>query len=62
LIVSPEPEPLAGAIRTLISDREVYRKFQGGTKAVAAELGWDRLSEQMEGYYAKALGSRNGHN
>ena len=62
LIVSPEPEPLAGAIRTLLSDRAVYRKFQDGAMAVAAELGWDRLSEQMEKYYAKALGSRNGHN
>jgi glycosyltransferase involved in cell wall biosynthesis len=62
LIVSPEPEPLSGAIRSLLSDRDAYRKFQDGARAVAAELGWDRLSEQMEGYYFKALGSSNGHN
>ena len=62
LIVSPEPEPLSGAIRSLISDRGAYRKFRDGARAVAAELGWDRLSEQMETYYARALGSSNGHN
>lgn len=60
LVISPEREPLAAAITTLISDRPMYEKFQDGCRAAAAELGWERLSEQMEGYYSKVLGSRNG--
>jgi glycosyltransferase involved in cell wall biosynthesis len=62
LVVAPEQEPLVAAISTMISNPVLYRKFQEGCRTAAAELGWDRLSEQMEGYYAKALGSRNGHN
>jgi glycosyltransferase involved in cell wall biosynthesis len=62
LVIAPEREPLAAAIRALISDRALYRSLQEGCPAVAAQLGWDRLSEQMEGYYTRALGSKNGHN
>jgi glycosyltransferase involved in cell wall biosynthesis len=61
-VIVPEREPLAAAIRALISDRSLYRNLQQGCPAVAAQLGWDRLSEQMEGYYARALRSKNGHN
>jgi glycosyltransferase involved in cell wall biosynthesis len=60
LVIPQEKDPLAAGIRRLISDQDIYRKFQEGARAVAAELSWDRLSEQMETYYAKALGSRNG--
>jgi glycosyltransferase involved in cell wall biosynthesis len=62
LVIAPEREPLAQAIRALISDRALYRSLQEGCPAVAAQLGWDRLSEQMEGYYTRALGSKNGRN
>ena len=62
LIISPEQKPLAAAIGKLIADDGMYKKFQEGCRTVAAELGWDRLSEQMEEYYTKALGSRNGNN
>ncbi len=61
LIISSEQGPLAAAIGRLISDEAMYKKFQEGCRAVALELGWDRLSEQMEEYYAKAMGSRNGN-
>ena len=60
LVISPEREALTAAIATLISDRTTYQRFQAGCRAAAAELGWERLSEQMEGYYSKVLGSRNG--
>jgi glycosyltransferase involved in cell wall biosynthesis len=62
LVIAPEKEPLTAAIRTLISDRSLYRRLQQGCPDVAAQLGWDRLAEQMETYYARALGSRNGNN
>lgn len=60
LVISPEQQALAAAIATLISDRAMYGSFQEGCRLAAAELGWDRLSEQMERYYSEALGSRNG--
>ncbi len=62
LVIAPEPEPLAAAIRALTSDRSLYHKLQAGCPDVAAQLAWDRLAEQMEGHYARALGSKNGHN
>jgi glycosyltransferase involved in cell wall biosynthesis len=60
LVIPPEQEALTRAIATLTSDRTMYKRFQEGCRTAAAELGWDRLSEQMEGYYSKVLGSRNG--
>jgi glycosyltransferase involved in cell wall biosynthesis len=62
LVIAPEQQPLATAIRALLTDRALYQKLQAGCPGVAAELGWDRLTEQMEGYYARALESKNGHN
>lgn len=62
LVIAPEREPLAAAIRVLLADRALYQKLQAGCPDVAAQLSWDRLTEQMEGYYLRALGSKNGHN
>ena len=62
LVIAPEQQALAGAIRSLVSDRSLYQKLQAGCPGVAAQLGWDRLTEQMEGYYSHALESKNGRN
>ena len=62
LVIAPEQQALAAAIRSLLTDRSLYQKLQAGCPGVAAQLGWDRLTEQMEGYYARALESRNGRN
>jgi glycosyltransferase involved in cell wall biosynthesis len=62
LVIEPEQRPLANAIRSLISDRSLYLKLRDGCPGVAAQLGWDRLTEQMDGYYTRALESRNGRN
>jgi glycosyltransferase involved in cell wall biosynthesis len=62
LVIPREPGALTAAIRKLISDRTLYKEFQEGGRAISARLGWDRLSEQMENYYAKAMASRNGNN
>jgi glycosyltransferase involved in cell wall biosynthesis len=61
LVIVREPEALTAAIRKLISDQPLYQKFREGCPAVTAQLGWDHLSEQMEGYYAAALASTNGN-
>ena len=34
--------------------------MKAGCKEVAAQLSWDRLTEQMEGCYTGVLKSRNG--
>lgn len=62
LVIAPEQQPLAAAIHSLLTDRSLYQKLQAGCPGVAAQLGWDRLTEQMEGYYARALESKNGSN
>jgi glycosyltransferase involved in cell wall biosynthesis len=60
LVILPEKEQLAGAIRKLLSDETLYARFEAGCRAVRAELSWDRLTEQMEGYYAEVLAGSNG--
>jgi glycosyltransferase involved in cell wall biosynthesis len=62
LVIPVETAALTKAIETLLTDRVLYQKFQQGCRAVAAELGWDRLSAQQESYYAQAMGSKNGNN
>jgi glycosyltransferase involved in cell wall biosynthesis len=62
LVIAPEQQALAAAIHSLLSDRSLYQKLQAGCPGVAAKLGWDRLTEQMEGYYRRALESKNDRN
>jgi glycosyltransferase involved in cell wall biosynthesis len=62
LVIAPDQQALADAISALLSDSSLYQRLQAGCPGVAAQLGWDRLTEQMEGYYARALESSNGHN
>jgi glycosyltransferase involved in cell wall biosynthesis len=61
LVVAPEKAALAKALRDLISDSELYAKLKAGCSEVAAELGWDRLTAQMEGYYEEVLSGANGN-
>lgn len=60
LVIAPEKQALIAALRTLISDERLYAKLKAGCNEVAAELGWDRLTEQMEGNYTKVLGHSRG--
>lgn len=62
LVIARSSETLAAAIARLISDRTLYRELQEGCRFVTAQLGWDHLSAQMEGYYAIAMASNNGNN
>jgi glycosyltransferase involved in cell wall biosynthesis len=55
LVIAPEKQPLVAALRKLISDPALYAKLKAGCSEVAAELGWDRLTEQMEGHYTRVL-------
>jgi glycosyltransferase involved in cell wall biosynthesis len=60
LVVAPEKQALAAALRKLISDPGLYAKLKAGCGEVAAQLSWDRLTKQMEGHYAQLLNAPNG--
>ena len=60
LVIAPEQEALAEALRMLICDKDLYARLKEGCRRVADQLSWDRLAEQMEAYYAAALAETNG--
>jgi glycosyltransferase involved in cell wall biosynthesis len=55
LVIAPEKEALAEALRSLIHDTTLYARFKEGCWRVADQLSWNRLTEQMEGYYDDVL-------
>jgi glycosyltransferase involved in cell wall biosynthesis len=59
LIVAPEKEALAGALRKLLQDKPLYQYLKQGCLSAAAQLRWDRLAEQMECHYSAALAEGN---
>jgi glycosyltransferase involved in cell wall biosynthesis len=59
LVIAPEKEALAEALRRLIGDKDLYARLKEGCRRVADQLSWDHLTEQMEGYYAAALAETN---
>jgi glycosyltransferase involved in cell wall biosynthesis len=58
LVIAPDKEELADALKRLIYDRALHERLKAGCPGVVDELSWDRLTVQMEGYYAEALLSR----
>jgi len=60
LVIAPEREALAEALRKLIGDKALYARLKEGCRRVADQLSWERLTEQMEGYYTQALAKSNG--
>jgi len=61
LVIAPEKEALAAAIRRLIDDNSLYEKFQAGCREVAGQLSWDRLTTEMAGHYEKVCAGTNGN-
>ncbi|HEX4001827.1 MAG TPA: glycosyltransferase [Candidatus Acidoferrales bacterium] len=57
LVITSTKEELADALHRLIYDRKLYERLKAGCRGVVDELSWDKLTEQMEGYYADALAS-----
>ncbi len=55
LVISPQRDALADALRTLIEDQALYARLKEGCRRVARQLAWDQLTEQMEGYYVRAM-------
>jgi glycosyltransferase involved in cell wall biosynthesis len=60
LVIAREKEALAAALRKLLDDKALYARLKEGGRRIAGQLSWDRLTEQMEGYYAEALAKGNG--
>lgn len=55
LVIAPDKQDLADALNRLIYDEGLYRRLKAGCLGVIGELSWDKLTEQMEGYYAEAV-------
>jgi glycosyltransferase involved in cell wall biosynthesis len=55
LVVAPAVAPLAEALRTLLTDRALYAKFQEGCRAATEEMSWSRLAAKMSGYYEEVI-------
>jgi len=59
LVVSPDKNSLAAALRRLIDNESLYEQMKEGCKEVASQLNWDRLTLKMERYYNDVLESNN---
>jgi glycosyltransferase involved in cell wall biosynthesis len=59
LVIAPERDALIEAIGSLIHDKALYARFKGGCRRVVDQLSWNRLTEQMEGYYDDVLAETN---
>jgi glycosyltransferase involved in cell wall biosynthesis len=60
LVIPADRQALTDALRKMLGDTILYARFKEGCSRVAGQLSWDRLTEQMEGYYAKVLAETNG--
>jgi glycosyltransferase involved in cell wall biosynthesis len=56
IVIPPQEDALAAALHRFLTDEAFYLKCRAGCREVVKELGWDRLSGQMEGFYRRALG------
>ncbi len=59
LVVPVAVAPLAEALRTLLTDRALYAKFQEGCRAATQEMSWSSLAAKMSGYYEQVLAARD---
>ena len=60
LVIPPEKQALSDALRKMLSDKILYARFKTGCSRMSDRLSWDRLTEQMEDYYAKVLADNHG--
>jgi len=60
LVVRPEKEQLATALRLLFDDKLLYAHLKRGCREITVQLSWDHLTEQMECYYKGILAQDNG--
>jgi glycosyltransferase involved in cell wall biosynthesis len=55
LVIPAEKASLVRALRQMLSDGDLYHRFQKGCGDVIQQLGWDRLAEEMEQHYVQVL-------
>jgi glycosyltransferase involved in cell wall biosynthesis len=58
LVVAPAVAPLTEALGKLLTDRELYTKFQQGCRSATEEMSWGSLAEKMGGYYEEVLAAK----
>jgi glycosyltransferase involved in cell wall biosynthesis len=59
LVIAPNKKELAEALRKLISDKILYARLKEGCLEVVGHLSWERLTEQMESYYAAVVATEH---
>jgi glycosyltransferase involved in cell wall biosynthesis len=62
LVIRPAKAELVKALHDMLSDSHLYARLKQGCRAVAAELDWSQLTEQMECHYMRALNHVGGQN
>lgn len=62
LVIRPGKAELVKALHDMLSDSHLYARLKQGCRAVAAELDWSQLTEQMERHYMRALNHVGGQN
>lgn len=60
LVINPEKEQLAAALRLLFDDKLLYARLKQGCREITLQLSWDHLTEQMECYYKGVLAQNSG--
>jgi len=60
LVIDPDKEALAEAIRSLVRDKALCARLKQGCRWVTEQLSWSRLTEQMESHYTNAMATGNG--
>jgi len=60
LVIAPEKDSLAVALRQMLFDRAIYGRLKEGCRQVAEQLSWSRVTEQMESHYVNAMATSNG--
>jgi glycosyltransferase involved in cell wall biosynthesis len=60
LVIAPGKVALVTALHGLLDDDALYGRLKEGCLGVAEQLGWDRLTEQMERYYGEAIARSHG--
>jgi glycosyltransferase involved in cell wall biosynthesis len=58
LIVPTEKNEVAAAIRSLLSEPDLYQRLQAGCARLVAGLSWEELTKQMESAY-KTIAEKN---
>jgi glycosyltransferase involved in cell wall biosynthesis len=62
LVIEAERAALSPALRSLLSNRELYARLREGCRDVAMQLSWERIAAEMETHYEEVLAKAHAAN